>query len=167
MINCIYPSNSASTAYQKGCRCDRCLSKMHEYQKTEKYKNYRILYETTQRKKQNKIQKENYIKNKLKYQKSDKGKAKRLEWRQSERGRAIRNAINGKRRSKMKCDVNLQENEEIVLMYQKCKDLTKITGIEHEVDHIIPITKGGLHHPSNLQILTGDENRKKGSKILN
>ena len=67
----------------------------------------------------------------------------------------------------MKCDVNLQENEEIVLMYQKCKDLTKITGIEHEVDHIIPITKGGLHHPSNLQILTGDENRKKGSKILN
>ena len=37
--------------------------------------------------------------------------------------------------------------------------------VGHEVDHIIPISKGGLHTMSNLQYLTMSENRKKGSKI--
>ena len=36
----------------------------------------------------------------------------------------------------------------------------------YEVDHIIPISKGGLHHQDNLQYLTADENKRKGSKIL-
>ncbi len=40
--------------------------------------------------------------------------------------------------------------------------MTSETGIPHEVDHIIPISKGGLHHQDNLQILTQQENRKKG-----
>lgn len=35
----------------------------------------------------------------------------------------------------------------------------------HEVDHIIPISKGGLHTLSNLQYLTISENRSKGSKL--
>lgn len=37
----------------------------------------------------------------------------------------------------------------------------------HEVDHIIPLAKGGLHHQDNLQYLTVRENRSKGAKILN
>ena len=35
-----------------------------------------------------------------------------------------------------------------------------------EVDHIIPISKGGLHTLENLQYLPMSENRSKGSKIL-
>ncbi len=35
----------------------------------------------------------------------------------------------------------------------------------YEVDHIIPISKGGLHTLSNLQYLTIRENRSKGSKL--
>lgn len=35
----------------------------------------------------------------------------------------------------------------------------------HEVDHIIPISKGGLHTLDNLQYLTISENRKKSNKI--
>jgi HNH endonuclease len=35
----------------------------------------------------------------------------------------------------------------------------------HEVDHIIPISKGGLHHQDNLQHLPMLENRKKGNKL--
>jgi len=31
----------------------------------------------------------------------------------------------------------------------------------YEVDHIIPISRGGLHSPENLQYLTISENRKK------
>lgn len=35
----------------------------------------------------------------------------------------------------------------------------------YEVDHIIPISKGGPHSLSNLQYLTIKENRQKGNKL--
>jgi len=35
----------------------------------------------------------------------------------------------------------------------------------YEVDHIIPISKGGLHCLSNLQYLTISENRRKSNKL--
>ena len=35
----------------------------------------------------------------------------------------------------------------------------------YEVDHIIPISKGGLHHQDNLQYLTPDENKRKSNKL--
>jgi len=35
----------------------------------------------------------------------------------------------------------------------------------YEVDHIIPISKGGLHHQDNLQYLTISENRRKGNRM--
>lgn len=35
-----------------------------------------------------------------------------------------------------------------------------------EIDHIIPLAKGGEHNVSNLQALWKKDNRKKGSKIL-
>lgn len=35
----------------------------------------------------------------------------------------------------------------------------------YEVDHIIPINKGGLHHQDNLQYLTVSENRSKGDRL--
>ena len=35
----------------------------------------------------------------------------------------------------------------------------------HEVDHIIPISKGGLHHQDNLQYLPWKENRRKSNKV--
>lgn len=43
--------------------------------------------------------------------------------------------------------------------------LTEVTGIPHDVDHIIPISKGGEHAPWNLQVLTATENRSKGNKL--
>lgn len=36
----------------------------------------------------------------------------------------------------------------------------------YEVDHIIPISKGGKHALSNLQYLTKQENRRKSNKII-
>jgi 5-methylcytosine-specific restriction endonuclease McrA len=35
----------------------------------------------------------------------------------------------------------------------------------YEVDHIIPLSKGGAHSLSNLQYLTITENRRKGNRI--
>ena len=38
--------------------------------------------------------------------------------------------------------------------------------IKFHVDHIIPISKGGLHKPSNLRIISAHHNQVKGSKII-
>lgn len=37
--------------------------------------------------------------------------------------------------------------------------------IKYHVDHIIPIAKGGLQHPDNLQILTQRDNNSKHAKL--
>ena len=51
------------------------------------------------------------------------------------------------------------DREEIKKFYKNCP-------LGHEVDHIIPISKGGLHVLENLQYLTVTENRRKGSKLI-
>ena len=58
------------------------------------------------------------------------------------------------------------EKEEIRNIYKKCKEISESTGISHHVDHIFPVSQGGIHHPSNLQILTAKANLSKGAKIL-
>ena len=53
-------------------------------------------------------------------------------------------------------------NEDIKALqdfYTRCPD-------GYEVDHIIPISKGGLHSLTNLQYLTKSENRRKSNKIV-
>ena len=56
-----------------------------------------------------------------------------------------------------------KEREEILLIYKRCRRISKKTGILHHVDHIVPLALGGRHHPSNLQILTAESNLKKGA----
>lgn len=53
----------------------------------------------------------------------------------------------------------------IQAFYDKAKELTIKTEIIHEVDHIIPVSLGGLHYEHNLRVITKVENRKKGNNI--
>lgn len=50
--------------------------------------------------------------------------------------------------------------------YKQAVRLTEIFGIKFEVDHIFPISKGGTHEPSNLQVLPIKINRIKGCKEI-
>ena len=56
---------------------------------------------------------------------------------------------------------------EIKQIYEKRDLMNKEAGeILFHVDHIIPVSKGGKHHPSNLRIITAFENLSKKDKLL-
>lgn len=53
------------------------------------------------------------------------------------------------------------ERHQIDLIYKKSQEL----GPNWNVDHIQPLSKDGLNHPNNLQIVTKKYNLQKGSKL--
>lgn len=64
--------------------------------------------------------------------------------------------------------LTLAQRQEITRMYERAQELTQSTGINHEVDHVIPlISKAvcGLHVPWNLRVITARENRAKQNRI--
>lgn len=70
-----------------------------------------------------------------------------------------------KRRAKVKNQTPQDADLDMIrAIYKEAARLSEETGIIHEVDHIVPISKGGEHHQENLQILTRHENRKKSNK---
>lgn len=48
-------------------------------------------------------------------------------------------------------------------LFMLAAELTRRTGIEHQVDHIIPLCRGGWHHQANLQVLPITANLAKGT----
>ena len=57
----------------------------------------------------------------------------------------------------------------IIAKYQLAAMLTKASGIEHHVDHIIPLQGkkvSGLHTFANLRVIPGSDNVKKSNKFL-
>lgn len=50
-------------------------------------------------------------------------------------------------------------------IYWNREFIAQVTGVPHDVDHIIPLSKGGEHAPWNLQVLTAFDNRSKGNKL--
>jgi len=64
--------------------------------------------------------------------------------------------------NKTPTDANL---EEIQLYYEVCVETNEILGgAFFHVDHIQPLSKGGLHHEDNLQILEASLNLQKNAK---
>jgi len=45
------------------------------------------------------------------------------------------------------------------------EELRATTGITYHIDHIYPLSKGGIDHPSNYQLLSPEENLSKGAKV--
>lgn len=73
------------------------------------------------------------------------------------------------RRSRLKkCSIPLSENQKKIIecLYVQADRLQKIIGIRFHVDHIVPIKLGGLHIPSNLQVMPAKLNQRKGSNDI-
>lgn len=149
-----------------------------KYRFSQKGKDTRRKYNTSERGKEShkKSKMKFRVNNPLRYKEQQKKKYTkyhttekfRESWKRyyrSEKGRASHNSNFAKRKQRMKCNLTKEERQTIRLIYEECQRISKETGILHHVDHIIPLALGGLHHPSNLQILTAEANLKKGIKV--
>jgi 5-methylcytosine-specific restriction endonuclease McrA len=83
----------------------------------------------------------------------------------TQRGAPHRTHYKARKRAATQEQLPIEEKRKIWAIYRRARQLTEQTGIPHEVDHIIPLAKGGKHESANLQVLTAHENRKKSSLL--
>jgi hypothetical protein len=65
--------------------------------------------------------------------------------------------------------ITQKQKSEIRQLYQMAITMSKTTGEQYVVDHIIPLRSDyvcGLHVPWNLRVITQEENLKKSNKVL-
>ena len=80
---------------------------------------------------------------------------------------ATRNAREALRRARLLEQTPNNANLDVIeSIYKMCRRRSQVEGIQYEVDHIIPLSKGGLHHEDNLQIITAHQNRVKSAKLI-
>lgn len=81
--------------------------------------------------------------------------------KQNQDKRNITRAKYKAKKLKLTPELSDEETRKLELIYSKKHDL----GSEWHVDHIIPLSKGGLHHPDNLQIIPKTENLRKKDRL--
>ena len=66
------------------------------------------------------------------------------------------------------CYVPLTEDEKktLISIEKTRRELAKDTGKIYEIDHIIPVSCGGLHHPINVRIVEAVDNKLKSDSII-
>jgi hypothetical protein len=157
-----------------------CRKGLHQYPITDKRcleckKLYYKKWAKDNRKKLNKVQREWQKANRARYRQLtnnwrnkniDKARKNTREWAKNNAHK--RAALKIKRKAaKMFAIAPWADHEKIKGVYKKAAELTKKTGIKHHVDHIYPLQSKylcGLHVETNLQILTAEENIKKGNR---
>lgn len=99
----------------------------------------------------------------------------------AEQWRSNKNSPTQRHKARVKRQQNIEvattpwaDEYKIKKIYAECRAISKLTGVKHEVDHIIPIVGKnefgehvvcGLHVEANLQIIPKHENLKKHCKF--
>lgn len=59
-----------------------------------------------------------------------------------------------------------KSSPETRFLYKFCKAISAGSGVQHHVDHIKPLAKGGSHTWDNLRVIPAVVNMKKGAKLV-
>lgn len=78
----------------------------------------------------------------------------------------IRSANNAKRRARKQSTDSAANKKAVAFLFQHAKRLGSIFGVPFDVDHIVPLSRGGKHHENNLQVIPSSINGRKGSRLL-
>ena len=139
--------------YQNNTELERAKASQRHYESYEKNKERKIKkahkWQTENRERYREIAKKCY----------EKTKHKKFAWQALARA-AKRNAV-----PKW---VDGQLKQDIQKFYVEARAKTKETGINYEVDHIVPLMGDnvcGLHVPWNLRVITRFENRSKANRF--
>lgn len=137
-------SSKAKDAQLKHSRTEKAKVWTKNYQQTDRFKTYQECYKKTGKK----------AEAQSRYKKSEKGKFK--------------NSIYlSERRVKEKGFVSKMTQDEKLLLkryYEWRVRVEKKLGIKFNVDHIVPLSVGGAHHPSNLQVVPAKWNQSKHNR---
>jgi len=151
------------------CKIEKELTEFHRNKKHKDGLHYHCKScQAEYKRKWNKDNKKSKAKYQLRWEKENKEirRSIRKKYRKTDRGKALHCEQSQRRRAnKLNSLASLTELEklEIEIMYEEVSMLGK----GWHVDHIVPLSKGGLHHPDNLQIVSSMYNVRKSDRIFN
>lgn len=147
-------TSCASCHWGRSHTCQACTkSRLKEYHKKWYEKNKKAkLAQNRQWTVNNKDKVEAYLKND--YHQRDEVKLEKT----------IRRAEQRAKRLGLTVSLSKTHKNWLRTIYRRRQLMTKLYETPYEVDHIYPLSKGGLHVPWNLQIITRTDNRKKSTQ---
>lgn len=71
------------------------------------------------------------------------------------------------RRARLRRQTTANANKKLIeMLYVLSNRITQCLGIAFHVDHIRPLSKGGLHHQCNLRVIPATDNLRKAAKLI-
>jgi hypothetical protein len=154
--------------------CKQCMAEYHKLRRKENKEHLNAQnreYYNRNRKNKAEYAKQYYLENKEAYRlrkkyymENNKEKIKEAAKKYQHTHREFLAANSAKYRAlKLKQTPELAQQElNLIKLYYK---ISQVMGENYHVDHVVPINKGGLHHPNNLQICHKDDNFSKNDKL--
>jgi hypothetical protein len=162
---CIHCGTSTTSRWYGGPTCNKCQCKQWSQKNKAHKDDYNKHYRNEHKEQYSSYFQQHYEDNK------DKICAERSQYKKNTPGKV--NALNAKRQAaKLQATprwLTKEQYYEIEQLYIEASRLSKVTGTQHDVDHIVPLQGkevSGLHVPWNLQILEHIPNVKKGNKLI-